>query len=345
MPLPTQHVLGILVDNLLKRKSVLKLSPRTTTRWAQGLNIPRGGKTVIYTGHMYQLIPAISALAAKMAFFENSWITKFFGLGRFVNKFVNLAWFMARTDSQETKQYNNILRNIARLLQATKVDFGYLYEDEMYSGALVHDEGVDDAFKQHAQRVFEVFKRNGVSSVITVDPHTTNMLRSVYPKYVEGYELEVKSYLEVLTENNIEAPHALDLDMTIHDSCVYARYEDVVNEPRQLLRKAGARIIEPEYAGKLTHCCGGPIESFFPGKAQEIASKRVEQLAAAGGNIVAMCPICLVNLKHAAKNKNIEIKDISEYLAEVYCGTYKAQFSLTADSSYVNNEGITHGRH
>jgi len=189
MALPTKHVLGILVDNLLRRGSVLKLSPRTTVKWAQGLDIPRGGKTVIYTGHMYQLIPAISALAAKMAVFENSWITKFFGLGRFANKFVNLAWFMARTDSQEVEHYNNILRSIAQLLQTAKADFGYLYEEEMYSGALIHDEGVDDVFRQHAQRVFEVFKRNGVKTVITVDPHTTNMLRSVYPRYIYGYDL------------------------------------------------------------------------------------------------------------------------------------------------------------
>ena len=118
MSLPTKFVLGILIDNLLKRKSVIKLSPRVTTSWARGLNIPRGGKTVIYTGHMYQLIPSISALAGKMAYFENSWITKFFGLGWFVNKFINIAWFMARTDSKVTERYNNILRNIARLLQA-----------------------------------------------------------------------------------------------------------------------------------------------------------------------------------------------------------------------------------
>lgn len=319
MPLPTKHVLGILVDNLLKRKSVLKLSTRTTTRWAQGLNIPRGGKTIIYTGHMYQLIPAISALAAKMTYFENSWITRLFGLGRFFNKFVNLAWFMARTNRKDTEQYDKILRNIAQTLQAADVDFGYLYEQEMYSGALVHDEGIDDAFKQHAQRVFEVFTRNGVQSVITVDPHTTNMLRSVYPKYVEGYNLEVQSYLEVLAEKEVAGRQALNLDVTIHDSCVYARYEDVVNEPRQLLTNAGATLSEPEYAGKLTHCCGGPIESFFPSKAQAIASNRVEQLIAAGGNIVAMCPICLVNLKHAAINKNVEIRDISDYLVAAYC--------------------------
>jgi hypothetical protein len=33
-----------------------------------------------------------------------------------------------------------------------------------------------------------------------------------------------------------------------------------------------------------------------------------------------MCPICLVNLKHAAGDNNIEISDISDYLVEAYCG-------------------------
>ncbi len=320
MSLPTNNVLGILVDNLIKRKSVLRLSRHQATGWSCGLNIPKGGQTVIYTGHMYQLIPSITAMAGKMAAFENSWITKFFGVGRFFNKFINLAWFMARTDPAETRQYNNMLRNIARLLQQANIKFGYLYGEELYSGALVHDEGVDDVFKDHAQRVFAMFKRNGVKSVITVDPHTTNMLRSVYPKFIKGYDLEVKSYLEALAESDIEALQTLNLDVVVHDSCVYARYENVVNEPRRLLRKAGATIIEPEYAGKLTHCCGGPIESFFPGKAKAIAEKRIEQLAVAGGKIVTMCPICLVNLKHAAKSINIEIKDISEYLGEAYCG-------------------------
>lgn len=323
MSLPTKHVLGILVTNLLKRKSVIKLPPRVTTRWSRGLGIPRGGDTILYTGHMYQLIPSISALAVRMASFEDSWITRFFGLGRFANRFANLARFMARPDPRETRQYNSILRNIALLLRATGVEFGYLYEDEMYSGALVHDEGVDDAFQQHAHRVYETFQRHNVKFVITVDPHTTNMLRSVYPKYINGYAIEVRSYLEILVERITKAPRRLDLDVTIHDSCVYARYEDVVSEPRHLLRQAGATIVEPEYAGKLTHCCGGPIESFFPGKAQEIARTRLKQLTAAGGAIVAMCPICLVNLKHAAQDGNGAVRDISEYLVEAYREEYQ----------------------
>ncbi len=36
--------------------------------------------------------------------------------------------------------------------------------------------------------------------MITIDPHTTNMLRSVYPKLLPGYDVEIKTYLEVLAE-------------------------------------------------------------------------------------------------------------------------------------------------
>ena len=67
MALPIGNVLGILSDNLRKRKSVLPLKASTATAWADGLDIPYGGDTVIYTGYMYQLIPSISSLAKRMA--------------------------------------------------------------------------------------------------------------------------------------------------------------------------------------------------------------------------------------------------------------------------------------
>ena len=82
MPLPIQHILGIFVDNVKKRGSVLPLSKRTATGWAKGLDLPRGGETVLYTGHMYQMIPAIDAMASQMALLENSFLTRFFGIGR-----------------------------------------------------------------------------------------------------------------------------------------------------------------------------------------------------------------------------------------------------------------------
>jgi len=57
MPLPTGDVIGLMVDNLEKRRTVFPISVANATGWARGLDLPRGGETVIYTGSMYQLLP------------------------------------------------------------------------------------------------------------------------------------------------------------------------------------------------------------------------------------------------------------------------------------------------
>ena len=62
-----------------------------------------------------------------------------------------------------------------------------------------------------------------VRRVITVDPHTTHMLRSVFPKLADGYDVEVQSYLEVLAERELPARPAAVREVVVHDSCVYAR--------------------------------------------------------------------------------------------------------------------------
>lgn len=316
MPLPIGNVLGIFADNLEKRKGVVPLSTKEAAAWTEGLDMPFGGDTIIYTGQMYQLIPSINSMANWMAKFEDSWVTRFFSAGRTVNKAINLSWFMTLGSGREQKAYNSLLRNIALLLRAARVEFGYLYERELYSGALLFDEGVDDVFSEQAHRVYRTFKDSGVKRAITVDPHTTNILRTVYPQIIDGFDIEVKSYLELLAESPLSFTKQLEIDVVIHDPCVYARYENVVAEPRHLLKDAGARIHEPELSGKLTHCCGGPLESLFPGKAQAIATKRVEQLASCGNRIATICPICLANLKRAAAGMALEIKDLSEYLVD-----------------------------
>ncbi|MEJ2118352.1 MAG: (Fe-S)-binding protein [Alphaproteobacteria bacterium] len=318
MRTPIAPILGIFADNVRKRGSVLPLSKRTATEWASGLNIPRGGETVIYTGHMYQMIPAISAMASQLAMLENSFLTRFFGIGRLINKFINLSFFMGLTASAEKKRHSNqVLRDIVELLRDAGVEFGYLYEDELYAGALLYDDGLDEAFGEHARRITEQLKKQGVRRLITVDPHTTKMLRHAFPHYVKDFDIEVQSYLEVLAQNKQAIPKAMEptnREIVIHDSCVYARYEDVCEQPRELLRAAGLAVQEPELSGKSTHCCGGPLESLFPAESQRIAGNRVDQLEAQGKNVVTMCPFCWVNLTKAAGDRLV-INDIASALA------------------------------
>lgn len=70
--------------------------------------------------------------------------------------------------------------------------------------------GADDIFKKHARKVYFMLKDNGVENLITVEPHTTNMLRSVYPTFIDDYDIHVESYLEVLAEKDMEPVNKAD---------------------------------------------------------------------------------------------------------------------------------------
>ena len=159
-----------------------------------------------------------------------------------------------------------------------------------------------------------MLRRHGVREVITIDPHTTNMLRSVYPKLVNGYDVRVRTYLEVLAERGMDFPAPVHGRVVIHDPCVYARYENVIEAPRTLLASAGLDIGEPEHAGSLTWCCGGPAEALYPAKAAAVAASRVAQLREVAEDCVTMCPICLVNLRKAGDG--MRFRDISDYLVQ-----------------------------
>lgn len=315
MAIPIAPILGIFADNVRKRGSVLPLSKRTAMGWARGLDLPRGGETVLYTGHMYQMVPAIDAMSSQLALLENSFLTRFFGIGRLVNKFINLSFFMGLTASPKKMRHSNqVLRDIVGLLRDAGVEFGYLYEDEFYAGALLYDDGLDESFGEHARRVAKHLKKLGVRRLITVDPHTTHMLRYAYPRFVKDFDIEVRNYLEVLAQAHPQAKAPVNGEVVVHDSCVYARYEDIRDQPRELLRAAGLSVREPELFGKTTHCCGGPLKSLFPAEAHRISGNRVDQLESKGKNVVTMCPFCWVNLSKAAGDRLV-VNDIASTLA------------------------------
>ena len=264
---------------------------------------------------MYQMVPAIDAMSWELSLLENSFLTRFFGIGRLMNKFINLSFFMGlAASSKKMKHSEEVLRDIVELLRGAGVKFGYLYEDEFYAGALLYDDGLDDAFGEHARRVAAHLKKLGIRRLITVDPHTTHMMREVYPRFVKDYDIEVKNYLEVLAETHPEAKEPVNGEVVVHDSCVYVRYENIRDQPRELLRAAGLSVRNPKQSGKSTHCCGGPLESLFPAEAHRISGNRVEQLEAEGKNVVTMCPFCWVNLSKAAGDRLV-INDIASTLA------------------------------
>ena len=313
MPLPTGDTIGILADNLARRRSVLPIPVASAIRWTRGLDLPRGGERVLCTGLLYQLIPYVEGLVAAQEKMAKSPLAGLTAFGRRVNRLVNVSAFMAHPKRAQQEFYDLIPRRVALLLRRAHVTFGSLFEDDLYSGALMYDLGAVEVLRAHAQRVHDTYRKYGVREIITIDPHTTHMLRTVYPTLVPGWDIQVQNYLEVLAQVGLSPTCPLTGAVAIHDSCVFARYEGVVAAPRELLAEAGLEVREPEHAGVATWCCGSPVESLFPSKAAQQAARRVQELGQAAPQVVTMCPLCHANLQKAATD-DMTFTDISEYL-------------------------------
>lgn len=318
MVLDVKTLLELIKVNTDKYGMPLPMSRDALSEWTQGLDIPRRGEYMIFTGALYQALPYIEALYEGLRRVEDR------GFGGFALKFasklakaVDFSRIIAKPKPELRRVSQDILRGIYKLLRAAGIQAYYVPEADGYSGALLYDMGLEKSFAEYAARVYRRLKEHGVKRVVTLDPHTTHMLRSIYPRYVDGYDVEVKSYLELLADNISKLSFKANekVRVVIHDPCLYARFEDVIEQPRQLLAAAGYEVVEPRRSRRLTYCCGGPVESLAPSLSEAIARRRMEELASYANTIVTLCPICFLNLRRVAPN-NVRVADIALLLVE-----------------------------
>ncbi|MFN4046241.1 MAG: (Fe-S)-binding protein, partial [Acidilobaceae archaeon] len=172
--------------------------------WAKPLNLPGRGSPMLYTGGLYQITPYIVSVVESLSKAEELRLTSMaFRASRLLSS-LGLSGLVVRPRADIASYVEKVLRSIVELLRKAGVEVAYGYEDDLYSGVILYDLGLDELFKEHAVKVYRALKSRGAEVIITVDPHTTHIMRSVYPKYVEGYDLKVKSYLEVLAEAGLK---------------------------------------------------------------------------------------------------------------------------------------------
>jgi Fe-S oxidoreductase len=95
-----------------------------------------------------------------------------------------------------------------------------------------------------------------------------------------------------------------------HDSCYYGRFNDVYDEPRDVLRASGAAVEEvPHRHHNFGRCCGAGGGRMW---IEEPADKRVnllrtdEALQANPEVIAVSCPFCMTMLTDGIKAKDLE---------------------------------------
>jgi Fe-S oxidoreductase len=153
----------------------------------------------------------------------------------------------------------------AEVFQKIGLDFGIMYEGEKNSGNDARRAGEEGLFEMLMEDNMAAIERCDYKAIVTTDPHTYNTLKNEYPPEVNGNR-PILHYSELLnqliTSGQLKFSKKLDYKVTYHDPCYLGRYNNIYDDPRDVIEATGCQIIEMPRHREYTHCCaagGGRI--------------------------------------------------------------------------------------
>ncbi len=219
-------------------------------------------------------------------------------------------------------------RALGSLLLKAGVSFGILGPEEECDGNEVRLLGEQGLFERQRDRNVEKFRELGVKKIVTLSPHSYNVMRKEY-----STEFEVLHYTQLIGQlmdaGALRVARRFEGRVTYHDPCFLGRHNGEYDAPREILRSIpGIELVEMERTRKTAFCCGGGGGNFYTGisaKGRDQASNaRVREAYGTGADVLAVaCPVCLMMLEDALKTEGLDekmkVKDISEILTDLQC--------------------------
>src|SRR5699024_7039319 len=84
----------------------------------------------------------------------------------------------------------------AKLMNEAGISFAVLGNKEMNSGDTARRLGNEFLFQEIAEKNIREFEKNGVTKIVTTDPHAYNIFKNEYPDF--GFHAEVVHHTQML---------------------------------------------------------------------------------------------------------------------------------------------------
>lgn len=234
--------------------------------------------------------------------------------------------FVCCTSAYDARS-QNIAKAMVKVLSAAGVSFGVIGEEESCCSESVRKIGDEELFMNTAQKNIKLYGEKGVKKIIATSPHCYHTFTKEYPEF--GGDFEVVHYTQLLAglleEGKLKLSGTLNKKVTYHDPCYLGRHNDVYEEPRALISAVtDGNLVEMKRIRNESLCCGaGGGRLWMETKPEwRFSDIRIHEACETGAPILATaCPYCISMLEDSRKTVNkedeIEIKDISELIAEV----------------------------
>ena len=320
--------LTYLADNIITRQNILGVSKEQGARWAQNLGLPARADTIFFAGCGYQYSAQLEVLMSLARGIDKSVIGAELPMrfARFQKKLgLNLPGIYSNVLSRGGGAEVKPLEAAVKVLRRMGFQPGYLAEKEPCCGAPLHHAGLESKFAENARQAYRTLKLAKVKCVIGIVPYCTHALQKLFPLHVDGYDLEVRHFLEIVAEkiSPFRLRYPRKVRVTYHDPCQLVRYLSLVEEPRRILKAIeGVELVETDWTrGEWATCCGGGggFETVFPELSQVLAVNRVTELMETKPDIIVThCPGCIMQLKDGLRQLKIDgvdVLDLSEVVA------------------------------
>lgn len=216
---------------------------------------------------------------------------------------------------------------MAKVFKTAGVDFAVLGDAETCCGDPARRAGYEFQFQIMAEQNIEIFKSHNIKQIVTACPHCYNTLKNEYPKF--GGDFQVVHYTEfiadLIKQGKLKLTGDLNSKITYHDPCYLGRYNNIYEQPRQILQSISkAKLLEMERSHNSSFCCGGGGGLMWieeqPGTTKINQMRLDDALKTGADTVVTACPYCLQMFEESIDHQGIKDKvravDLVELVAE-----------------------------
>ncbi len=195
-----------------------------------------------------------------------------------------------------------IIADFARVMDHLGTTFGVL-KKEKCTGDPARRLGNDLVFQNLAEAGLKSFETAKVKKIVAICPHCVRTIATDWRDFGTAPEIEHHSEFMARHKERLPAPHTTKNgertpdnpgSVVYHDPCYLGRYQNIYEEPREIVAQSGFLVEAPRNQER-SFCCGAGGGLAFLGEetGERVSHVRARELAGTGAQTVATaCPFC-----------------------------------------------------
>lgn len=238
------------------------------------------------------------------------------------NPDAEILWWVGCAPATDARAQKTA-RAFAEILNSTGVNYAILGKQEQCNGDSARRAGNEYLFYELALANVEILNEVAPKRIVTTCPHCLHTIGNEYGDFGGHYEVIHHSQLisELIDSGRLKLSDGARAKVTFHDPCYLGRQNDILEEPRRVLKDTQASFIEMPRHGMKSFCCGAGGAQMWKEEEEgreRVSANRFKEAQDTGADTLAVgCPFCMIMLSDAKNTagSDMQLLDIAEIVA------------------------------